>query len=208
MLPDAALGHVCAGVAGSPQPSEPSEQCGAHGHLAPRSGICDSMRLCRAPCLHSPLRPSDAGVVVAQSTGVCVHSRITRVRVHLLSSAASCAPALFMSFPGTLVCKTNNSLGRWPLACPVRASALMFAMLPDVGEHCFFFWNIAVLSCQIVRVERKHGIPAIDFFPQSECFWRTTREEFTHEIWFIGTSVTQICLTLKPDFPGLVADEA
>lgn len=40
-------------------------------------------------------------------------------------------------------------------------------------------------------------------------FWRITKEEFTHETWLFGMAVTvKLRWTLKPDFPGLMANEA
>ena len=69
------------------------------------------------------------------------------------------------------------------------------------GEKVLFLWDLEVRICPCAcwcdHLDRD--------FLLMRSFWKTPKEEFTHETWLFGTAVTmKIRLMLKPDFPGLM----
>lgn len=80
-------------------------------------------------------------------------------------------------------------------------------------KNCYFL-EFRNLLCFGLRAEKKHKNLACwcdhlnrDFLLRSS-LWRTIKNEFTHEIWIFGRLETLECLMLKPDFLGLMANEA
>lgn len=77
-----------------------------------------------------------------------------------------------------------------------RFCSCILKFLLVFGERVLFLWNLAVLNYHPLGREesicpRACWCDHLDRdFLLMHSFWKTTKEEFTHETWLFGTAVT------------------